>query len=89
MAKIKCNCGKTAKTRIYVDSELGSFTDKCEDCAAEFRKEMEESWDDMNYRQGRSKEHYRNNLRTMDLVFLLGSIAILILLIIETIKTIF
>ena len=89
MTKIKCSCGKQAKTRIYVDSELGNFADKCDDCAAEFKKEMEESWDDRNYRQGRSKEHYQNNLRTMDLFFLLGSITVLIILIIQIIKTIF
>ena len=43
MTKIKCSCGKQAKTRIYVDSELGNFADKCDDCATEFKKEMEES----------------------------------------------
>jgi hypothetical protein len=89
MAKIKCNCGKPAKTRIYTDQDAHNFVDRCEKCAEIFRQELDVLWEDRHYRQGRSMEHYLSNFRTMELVFLLGGIIALIITAICIVKILF
>lgn len=75
MEGYNCNCGKPAKVRIFTDSGLDDFIHACDECKEKIKNDLENWNEDVQYRQGRSREKYLSNLKTME-VFLIISIII-------------
>jgi hypothetical protein len=83
MEEYKCNCGKPAKVKLFTDSELGDFIPACNECKEKIKSDLE-NWDsDAQYRQGRSREKYLSNLRTMEIALAAGILIVSIVAVIQ------